>query len=76
MSYARFGPNSDVYVYASGDNVFTCCGCKLVAPDTGQTWEHGGKAILSHLQEHIAAGHKVPEYCIKALKLELDEEEK
>jgi hypothetical protein len=74
MSYARFSPDSDVYVYMSGDGVFTCCGCKLKDYDLNPMWDYGGSRILDHLQEHIEAGHKVPQYCIEAIKEELEQE--
>jgi hypothetical protein len=72
MSYCRFGHDSDVFVYASGDNVFTCCVCKLARDDMGE-WEHGGEAILEHLEKHRQAGHKVPQYAIDILRAELDQ---
>lgn len=63
MSYARFGDESDVYVYYSGDNVYCCCACKLE-----DNWYHGGRSIIDHLEEHVAAGHRVPAYCLEALR--------
>ena len=71
MSFARFSDTSDVYVYASGDNVYTCCGCLLQKGSLYPQWDFGGKAILAHLKEHKRAGHKVPRYCIKALKRDM-----
>jgi len=29
MSYARFGPNCDVYVYLDEAGTLNCCGCRL-----------------------------------------------
>lgn len=55
MSYARFGPKSDVYVYAHWRGHVECCGCLL-----GGEWDfHDADAIADHLREHVAVGHKV-----------------
>lgn len=56
MSYARFGDDSDVYVYADVGGYVACCGCIL-----GDKWDfHSPAEIVSHLQEHVSVGHKVP----------------
>lgn len=57
MSYARFGSDSDVYVFASIDGYVSCCGCIL--GDRGDF--HSPEEIVAHLREHVAAGHKVRE---------------
>lgn len=58
MSYARFGKNSDVYVYDDVNGYIACCGCIL-----GDKWDfHSVPEIIAHMEEHIAAGHTVPEY--------------
>lgn len=55
MSYARFGENSDVYVYSHVGGFIECCGCIL-----GDKWDfHSVAEIVTHLHEHVEAGHKV-----------------
>ncbi|ROR97803.1 hypothetical protein EDD28_2412 [Salana multivorans] len=57
MSYARFGPSSDVYVYGDIAGYVACCGCIL-----SDQWDfHSAAEIVAHLREHVAAGHNVPE---------------
>ena len=56
MSYARFGAQSDVYVYAHYLGHVECCGCLL-----GDTWDfHTAADIVTHLRAHVDAGHTVP----------------
>ena len=79
MSYARFGPGSDVYVFATtitdrtggGEKrVIECCNCVFVSRD-----EQGNctepfpqfatrKGILAHLERHRDAGWLVPDSAI------------
>lgn len=55
MSYARFGPESDVYVYASVAGHVECCGCLI-----GDQWDfYSPEDVVTHLSEHVTAGHKV-----------------
>ena len=57
MSYARFSPDSDVYVIAHINGFIQCCGCLL-----GDEWNfHTPEAIVEHLHDHVAAGQTVPE---------------
>lgn len=55
MSYARLGPDSDVYVVDGGKGLF-CEWCQLEGD--GKPFDHRGMVI--HLREHRLAGHKVP----------------
>ena len=71
MSYCRFGPNSNVYMFESVEGHWECCGCWLVSEYGGRTKLQSPQAALDHLLEHRAAGHVVPEYAIDALKEEL-----
>lgn len=69
MSYARFGEESDVYVYASTSG-FSCCGCSLTP-----TYDFVSRtALLLHLQQHIAHGDRVPGYALNRLRRELADE--
>ena len=63
MSLCRFSPDSDVYVYSTGDDVYTCCGCRL-----GQDTNFSRQGMLRHLKLHIANGDQVPDYAIKTLE--------
>ena len=71
MSYARFGPDSDVYVYASGsvtgDDRIVCCACHLIGGGYSTLWP---MAMVEHLRSHVAAGHRVPADAIAALDAE------
>ncbi len=69
MSYAQPGDDSDVYVYAGANqagNEYTCCWCQISAD--GHFECQSAEQMLSHLQEHKAAGHKVPDYCTQRLE--------
>ncbi len=82
MSYCRWGADSDVYVYATAypdrDNhgrtryVLICCGCKLLDGDTAAE-RRSEAAMISHLEQHRAAGHKVPAYAIERLLKEMEQ---
>lgn len=66
MSYARFGPTSDVYVYEARRAdvpVLHCCSCTLTADDVTQRvcFEAGTAVEMDdHLLDHVAAGDMVP----------------
>lgn len=55
MSYARWGSDSDVYVYAHVGGFIDCCGCARL-DSIAETVEH--------MREHVARGDKVPEYLL------------
>lgn len=59
MSFARFGPHSDVYVYGSVHGGVVCCGCMLGYHGDEATF-HGPNGVMDHLAEHERAGHVVP----------------
>ncbi len=68
MSYCRFSDHSDVYVYGSPDRRYTCCVCSL-----SKIWGHATAAdMMTHLEEHIAAGHQVPQYAIDRLQGDIE----
>lgn len=60
MSYARFGNSSDVYVFAHVNGYIACCGCLLDDKDD----YHSPEEIVTHLQEHVTAGHQVPDHLL------------
>jgi hypothetical protein len=65
MSYTRFGwDDSDVYIFMSSRGWLECRGCILK-----NGWQyHSTDAMVTHLQEHVAAGHSVPMDVIPALR--------
>jgi len=69
VAYARFGEDSDVYVFPNPQGRLECCDC-----DLGGVREFDStQAMIDHLAEHRAAGHKVPDYIEPELIAENDE---
>lgn len=72
MSYCRWGPDSDVYVYPAGHgnrDLIVCCGCALRGDDDDDVAETP-QQMIAHLDRHVAAGHKVPEAAFERLRRE------
>jgi hypothetical protein len=63
MSFARFGPESDVYVFPHVDGHFECSMCAL--GDTSVFRSKDAAEFVAHLEDHRKAGHKVPEWTAK-----------
>ena len=62
MSYARLGPDSDVYVVRSTEGL-ECLACALDDPELDPTPDRifsSSSSMVAHLRQHKAAGHKVP----------------
>ncbi len=65
MSYARFGAESDVYVYRDSEWGFTCCACDL-DPAEGDREDIYGRRfetraeLMAHMHRHAVAGDSVP----------------
>ena len=57
MAICRFGSDSDVYVYYSIYGGLECCGCRLNEKVFKARDE---REMLSHLERHRAAGHRIP----------------
>jgi hypothetical protein len=70
MSYARFGKDSDVYVYAGGKG-YECCGCINLNKTQGFTTSD---ELIEHLQIHQIAGHKVPGYTFYEIGVNVEQE--
>ena len=67
MAFARFGRDSDVYVFEDAGGGYTCERC----PKVGQSFNcRTAEEMLTHLLEHRAKGDKVPEDAIAELKKE------
>lgn len=58
MAICRFGPNSDVFLSYADDGQVECIACRLNARATHRTTDKA--AMVDHLEDHLAAGHKVP----------------
>lgn len=66
MSFARFS-EGDVYVYLNTSGLYECCFCDLAGecvrvPTAAE--------MLSHVEEHRRAGHKIPGRCVLELRAE------
>jgi hypothetical protein len=68
VAYARFGDDSDVYVFSTGRSLL-CMRCALGPDFTAKSTA----VMVAHLGDHRGAGHKVPEDAISDL-LERQEE--
>ncbi|WP_141619468.1 hypothetical protein [Myxococcus sp. AB036A] len=67
MAYARFGRDSDVYVYEDTRGGFTCERC----PSVGQQFRCATAVeMATHLRQHRAKGDVVPEDAIVELESE------
>lgn len=58
MSFARMSDESDVYLYYSVYDKWTCCGCLL--RDRRNAEYDTPQELIAHVEAHRAAGHKVP----------------
>jgi hypothetical protein len=65
MAFARFGRDSDVYVYADARGGFTCERC----PRIGENYHCGtSQEMITHLiQFHRGRGDRVPEQALTSL---------
>lgn len=69
MAYARFSPDSDVYVYEDGRGFLCCMRCQL--GETDQTRTKSRSEMIKHLEAHRGAGEKVPEDALEKLRAEI-----
>jgi hypothetical protein len=74
VSYARFSPDCDVYVFMSvGDRHhpggwLECCWCHLQpGEEIVSTRQFTTAGMAAHLDDHVAAGHQVPDDVIPRL---------
>ena len=69
MAFARFGNDSDVYVYEDTRGGYTCEWC----PGIGHTYrcETAGD-MVQHLLEHRSRGDRVPDEALQELRAESD----
>ena len=73
MSYCRFN-DGDVYVYESVLGSFVCDLCRLQEKWGVSFYSRTRSGMIAHLEEHIEAGHHVPECAIKRLREEIETE--
>ena len=72
MSYARFS-NGDAYIYSHVDGYFICQCCLL----KGKFEDFSCKTrseMISHIFDHLYAGHSIPDKAVDRLCQELQEE--
>jgi len=73
MAYARWGNDSDVYVYQmeleDASRVFTCCMCEIEKDFYCDTRQE----MIEHLAKHKKAGDKVPGSAFQRLYKETGE---
>lgn len=68
MAYARFGKDSEIYLFLHVAGGLCCCACSL-----GQGWMETFADGVEHVKKHIEAGHKVPSGLIEWLEEEAKE---
>ena len=70
MSDARFGFDSDVYVFQTCGSDLVCCDCRLLQSENSENWPSfcTAREALEHLKTHTEAGHRVPDYTIEQIK--------
>ena len=73
MSYCRFGPESDVYVWEDYMGGY-CCADRHDRHERGLHICGTAKEMAQHLREHVALGDKVQPHVIPWLEEETDEE--
>jgi hypothetical protein len=71
MAYARFGRDSDVYVYEEASGLI-CLRCQLGPGFETKTVTRS--AMIQHLEGHLKAGHKVPVDALNELRSEMEKE--
>lgn len=65
MAICRFSPTSDVFVTLEENGVLECSACRLNNRGVFSTPLRA--EMVSHLKEHLSAGHKVPSEAIEEL---------
>ena len=54
MALIRWGLGSDLYIYESGNGIYTCCACLL-----GETTLQDKQKLKTHILLHKEAGHSI-----------------
>lgn len=76
MSYARFGPDSDIYVYLHVDGYLHCCACLLPDDSRDSFTCNTTDDMITHLRDHATAGHRIPDHTRPALERDRDENDR
>jgi hypothetical protein len=71
MAYARFGQDSDVYVFEDVGGFLCCMRCQFSESREIRTRSRG--EMIEHLWAHRGAGEKVPEHAFEELRAEIAE---
>jgi hypothetical protein len=61
MAICTFTPYSDVFVMERLNSSYVCHQCKL-QNQGGDFRASDGQMMITHLGEHLTAGHKVPDW--------------
>jgi len=76
MAYSRFF-DSDIYIYPHVDGYIECCACWLNEKlDTGlfglSEKIENDQSLSNHIDEHIKAGHDIPEGLLEEILSDSD----
>ena len=75
MAYARWGKDSDVYVFEHVAGHYECCGCLIVPEDEdGESYFkcNTPELMWNHLVEHTLRGDRVPQHAFDRLEGEFN----
>lgn len=82
MAFARFGADSGVYIFErsdriiDGEHVKACWNCALLIGSGEHHFETTSLGLMiSHVEQHRKAGHRIPEHLIEILANEWESEE-
>ncbi len=77
MSWVRFSPESNLYIFDDVRGGITCCACRLqpmhgtIIPEVylpGDFNCQTEQKMAAHILEHAKAGHLVPDYIVERAK--------
>lgn len=63
MSFCRWGPDSDLYLFEATEG-FVCCGCPI---NNISITLDSLEELINHVKIHITKGDKVPDYVLPEL---------
>lgn len=74
MSYARWGEESDVYIFEHVAGYIQCCGCQMTKTSDKELFGFANlktaRKALEHLDAHVANGDKVSPSTFEKIKKE------
>jgi len=77
VSYCRWeNRDSDCYIFLNSDGFYECMVCPLGRDPDGYMhhWLETAQEMLDHMHKHVAAGHRVPDYAIDAMREDVERE--